>query len=65
MMTVVTYTVFIVCIICAFSLQLLKSERLSLFAAAIRVCFLLFESMRGHLKLQFEVGKKFIEAIVS
>ncbi|XP_041364766.1 Golgi-specific brefeldin A-resistance guanine nucleotide exchange factor 1-like isoform X2 [Gigantopelta aegis] len=34
--------------------MLLQVERLSLFAASLRVCFLLFESMRSHLKLQLE-----------
>lgn len=28
---------------------------MNLYAASIRVCFLLFESMRGHLKFQLEV----------
>jgi len=37
--------------------QLLKSERLTLFAATVRVCFLLFESMRSQLKLQLEVDQ--------
>ncbi|ELU03437.1 hypothetical protein CAPTEDRAFT_227129 [Capitella teleta] len=47
-------------------LFLLQSERLSLFAAAMRVCFLLFESMRGHLKLQLEMYlNKLQEIIVS
>ena len=36
-------------------LQLLQSERLSLYAASLRVCFLIFESMRGHLKYQLEM----------
>nr|KAG5707576.1 hypothetical protein BaRGS_001124 [Batillaria attramentaria] len=35
--------------------MLLQSERLSLFAAALRVSFLLFESMRSHLKFQLEI----------
>ncbi|KAL3876500.1 hypothetical protein ACJMK2_034342, partial [Sinanodonta woodiana] len=35
--------------------MLLQSERLSLFAASLRVCFLLFESLRSHLKLQLEM----------
>lgn len=34
---------------------LLQSERLSLFTATIRTCFLLFESMRSHLKFQLEM----------
>ena len=29
----------------------------SLFAMALRVCFLLFEALRGHLKLQLEVRR--------
>ncbi|CAG5122355.1 unnamed protein product, partial [Candidula unifasciata] len=33
---------------------LLQSERLSLFAASLRLSFLLFESMRSHLKFQLE-----------
>lgn len=28
---------------------------MNLYAASLRVCFLLFESMRGHLKFQLEV----------
>ncbi|XP_076459823.1 Golgi-specific brefeldin A-resistance guanine nucleotide exchange factor 1-like isoform X2 [Babylonia areolata] len=35
--------------------MLLQSERLSLFAAALRVSFLLFESIRSHLKFQLEM----------
>ncbi|PVD38476.1 hypothetical protein C0Q70_01091 [Pomacea canaliculata] len=35
--------------------MLLQSERLSLFAAALRVSFLLFEAMRSHLKFQLEM----------
>lgn len=31
---------------------LLNSERLSIFAADLQLCFLLFESLRGHLKFQ-------------
>lgn len=34
---------------------LLQSERLSLFTATIRACFLLLESMRSHLKFQLEM----------
>jgi brefeldin A-resistance guanine nucleotide exchange factor 1 len=33
---------------------LLQSERLSIFAASLRLSFLLFEAMRSHLKLQLE-----------
>jgi golgi-specific brefeldin A-resistance guanine nucleotide exchange factor 1 len=35
-------------------LQLLNTERLSIFAADLQVCFLLFESLRSHLKFQLE-----------
>lgn len=35
-------------------MQLLTSERLSIFAADLQLCFLLFESLRGHLKFQLE-----------
>lgn len=45
---------------------LLKFDRLSLFAASIRVCFLLFESMRNQLKLQLEMYlTKLMDIIVS
>lgn len=36
-------------------LQLLNVERMNLYASSIRLCFLLFESMRIHLKFQLEV----------
>lgn len=39
---------------CRHLFLLLQSERLSLFSASLRVCFLLFESIRSHLKLQLE-----------
>lgn len=39
---------------CRSLFELLKSERLSLLAAACRLCFLLFESARTRLKLQLE-----------
>ncbi|XP_071108376.1 Golgi-specific brefeldin A-resistance guanine nucleotide exchange factor 1-like isoform X1 [Haliotis cracherodii] len=46
--------------------MLLQAERLSLFAASLRVCFLLFESMRSHLKFQLEMFlTKLSEIIVS
>ncbi|CAH1795724.1 unnamed protein product, partial [Owenia fusiformis] len=46
--------------------SLLQSERLSLFAASLRVCFLLFESMRSQLKLQMEMYlNKLMEIIAS
>ncbi|KAL2769369.1 Golgi-specific brefeldin A-resistance guanine nucleotide exchange factor 1 isoform 15 [Daubentonia madagascariensis] len=44
--------------------QLLSVERLNLYAASLRVCFLLFESMREHLKFQMELYiKKLMEII--
>ncbi|XP_050390841.2 Golgi-specific brefeldin A-resistance guanine nucleotide exchange factor 1 isoform X2 [Patella vulgata] len=46
--------------------MILSMERLSLFAASLRVCFLLFESMRGHLKFQLEIFlTKLCDIIVS
>ncbi|VDI44231.1 golgi-specific brefeldin A-resistance guanine nucleotide exchange factor 1 [Mytilus galloprovincialis] len=40
---------------CRHLFLLLQSERLSLFSASIRVCFLVFESIRSHLKFQLEM----------
>lgn len=40
--------------LCRNLFSLLTSERLPIFAANLQVCFLLFESMRFHLKLQLE-----------
>jgi brefeldin A-resistance guanine nucleotide exchange factor 1 len=34
--------------------QLLSKDRVSMFAAVVRVGFLLFQSLRSHLKLQLE-----------
>nr|XP_013013704.1 Golgi-specific brefeldin A-resistance guanine nucleotide exchange factor 1 isoform X11 [Cavia porcellus] len=49
---------------CRHLLQLLSVERLNLYAASLRVCFLLFESMREHLKFQLEMYiKKLMEII--
>ncbi|XP_077733962.1 Golgi-specific brefeldin A-resistance guanine nucleotide exchange factor 1 isoform X3 [Canis aureus] len=49
---------------CRQLLQLLSVERLNLYAASLRVCFLLFESMREHLKFQLEMYiKKLMEII--
>ncbi|KAK3091515.1 hypothetical protein FSP39_020408 [Pinctada imbricata] len=39
---------------CRHLFLLLQTERLSIFSASLRVCFLLFESVRSHLKLQLE-----------
>ena len=49
-----------------FSQQLLQADRLSLFAASLRVCFMLFESLRTHLKFQLEMFlQKLTEIIIS
>nr|XP_016928857.1 Golgi-specific brefeldin A-resistance guanine nucleotide exchange factor 1 isoform X1 [Drosophila suzukii] len=40
--------------LCRNLISLLSSERLSIFAADLQLCFLLFESLRGHLKFQLE-----------
>ncbi|XP_028936567.1 Golgi-specific brefeldin A-resistance guanine nucleotide exchange factor 1 isoform X2 [Ornithorhynchus anatinus] len=49
---------------CRHLFQLLSVERLNLYAASLRVCFLLFESMREHLKFQMEMYiKKLMEII--
>lgn len=46
--------------------QLLSIERLSIFAAVLQVSFLMFESLRTHLKFQLELYlTKLIEIIVS
>lgn len=45
---------------------MLNSERLSIFASDLQVCFLLFESLRRHLKFQFEFYlKKLTDIIIS
>ncbi|TPP61169.1 Golgi-specific brefeldin A-resistance guanine nucleotide exchange factor 1 [Fasciola gigantica] len=46
-------------------LLLLYSDRVWQFAATLRVCFMLFESMRKHLKLQMEVYLQRLTAICS
>lgn len=49
-----------------FLLQLLNSERLSIFAADLQVSFLMFEALRTHLKFQLEFYlTKLIDIIVS
>ncbi|XP_065750361.1 Golgi-specific brefeldin A-resistance guanine nucleotide exchange factor 1 isoform X17 [Phocoena phocoena] len=45
--------------------QLLSVERLNLYAASLRVCFLLFESMREHLKFQLEMYIKKLMDIIT
>ncbi|XP_070398322.1 Golgi-specific brefeldin A-resistance guanine nucleotide exchange factor 1 isoform X4 [Nothobranchius furzeri] len=52
--------------LCRHMFQLLSLERMSLYASSIRVCFLLFESMRVHLKFQLEMYlKKLMDIITS
>ena len=46
--------------------KLLKNDRLTLFAATVRVCFLLFEALRSHLKFQLEAYvTKMMQIVVS
>ncbi|XP_077786805.1 Golgi-specific brefeldin A-resistance guanine nucleotide exchange factor 1 isoform X2 [Podarcis muralis] len=50
--------------LCRYLFQLLNVERLNLYSASLRLCFLLFESMREHLKFQLEMYiKKLMEII--
>ncbi|XP_026566755.1 Golgi-specific brefeldin A-resistance guanine nucleotide exchange factor 1 isoform X1 [Pseudonaja textilis] len=50
--------------LCRYLFQLLNMERLNLYSASLRVCFLLFEKMREHLKFQLEMYiKKLMEII--
>ncbi|XP_054687423.1 Golgi-specific brefeldin A-resistance guanine nucleotide exchange factor 1 isoform X1 [Grus americana] len=50
--------------LCRHLFQLLSVERINLYATSLRVCFLLFESMREHLKFQLEMYiKKLMEII--
>ncbi|XP_050981493.1 Golgi-specific brefeldin A-resistance guanine nucleotide exchange factor 1 isoform X5 [Labeo rohita] len=52
--------------LCRHLIQLLGVDRMNLYAASIRVCFLLFESMREHLKFQLEMYlKKLMDIITS
>uniref|UniRef100_A0A8C7KZS7 Golgi-specific brefeldin A-resistance guanine nucleotide exchange factor 1 n=1 Tax=Oncorhynchus kisutch TaxID=8019 RepID=A0A8C7KZS7_ONCKI len=52
--------------LCRHLFQLLSVDRMNLYAASIRACFLLFESMRGHLKFQLEMYlKKLMDIITS
>ncbi|XP_028983448.1 Golgi-specific brefeldin A-resistance guanine nucleotide exchange factor 1 isoform X2 [Betta splendens] len=52
--------------LCRHLFQLLNADRINLYASSIRVCFLLFESMRVHLKFQLELYlKKLIDIITS
>ncbi|KAM6916618.1 Golgi-specific brefeldin A-resistance guanine nucleotide exchange factor 1 [Xenentodon cancila] len=52
--------------LCRHLFQLLSVDRMNLYAFSIRVCFLLFESMRVHLKFQLEMYlKKLMDIITS
>ncbi|XP_051945583.1 Golgi-specific brefeldin A-resistance guanine nucleotide exchange factor 1-like isoform X5 [Xyrauchen texanus] len=52
--------------LCRHLIQLLSLDRINLYATSIRVCFLLFESMREHLKFQLEMYlKKLMDIITS
>ncbi|XP_016115928.1 Golgi-specific brefeldin A-resistance guanine nucleotide exchange factor 1-like [Sinocyclocheilus grahami] len=52
--------------LCRHLTQLLCVDRMNLYAASIRVCFLLFECMREHLKFQLEMYlKKLMDIITS
>ncbi|XP_077585431.1 Golgi-specific brefeldin A-resistance guanine nucleotide exchange factor 1 isoform X3 [Stigmatopora nigra] len=52
--------------LCRQLFQLLNMDRLNLYASSLRVCFLLFESMRAHLKFQLEMYlKKLMDIITS
>uniref|UniRef100_UPI00398E6121 Golgi-specific brefeldin A-resistance guanine nucleotide exchange factor 1-like n=1 Tax=Pristiophorus japonicus TaxID=55135 RepID=UPI00398E6121 len=52
--------------LCRHLFQLLIVERVNLYATSLRLCFLLFESMREHLKFQLEMYlKKLMELVTS
>ncbi|XP_071402444.1 Golgi-specific brefeldin A-resistance guanine nucleotide exchange factor 1-like, partial [Centroberyx affinis] len=51
--------------LCRHLFQLLSVDRMNLYAASIRVCFLLFESMRMHLKFQLEMYLKRLMDIIT
>ncbi|KAK2922285.1 Golgi-specific brefeldin A-resistance guanine nucleotide exchange factor 1 isoform X3 [Channa argus] len=52
--------------LCRHLFQLLSADRMNLYASSIRICFLLFESMRVHLKFQLEMYlKKLMDIITS
>ncbi|XP_038593458.1 Golgi-specific brefeldin A-resistance guanine nucleotide exchange factor 1 isoform X1 [Micropterus salmoides] len=52
--------------LCRHLFQLLSVDRMNLYASSIRICFLLFESMRVHLKFQLEMYlKKLMDIITS
>ncbi|XP_068584109.1 Golgi-specific brefeldin A-resistance guanine nucleotide exchange factor 1 isoform X1 [Cebidichthys violaceus] len=51
--------------LCRHLFQLLNVDRMNLYASSVRVCFLLFESMRVHLKFQLEMYLKKLMDIVT
>ncbi|XP_018410095.1 PREDICTED: Golgi-specific brefeldin A-resistance guanine nucleotide exchange factor 1 [Nanorana parkeri] len=51
--------------LCRHLFQLLNAERLNLYASSLRACFLLFESMREHLKFQLEMYIKKLMDIIT
>ncbi|XP_069466354.1 Golgi-specific brefeldin A-resistance guanine nucleotide exchange factor 1 [Ambystoma mexicanum] len=51
--------------LCRHLFQLLSVERLNIYAASLRACFLLFESMREHLKFQLEMYVKKLMDIIT
>lgn len=51
--------------LCRNLISLLTSERLSIFAADLQLCFLLFESLRGHLKFQLEEYLRKLSEIIA
>ncbi|XP_056386551.1 Golgi-specific brefeldin A-resistance guanine nucleotide exchange factor 1 isoform X3 [Hyla sarda] len=51
--------------LCRHLFQLLSGERLNLYTASLRACFLLFESMREHLKFQLEMYVKKLMDIIT
>ncbi|XP_063817458.1 Golgi-specific brefeldin A-resistance guanine nucleotide exchange factor 1 isoform X3 [Pseudophryne corroboree] len=51
--------------LCRHLFQLLSAERLNLYTASLRACFLLFESMREHLKFQLEMYIKKLMDIIT
>uniref|UniRef100_A0A8C5EC98 SEC7 domain-containing protein n=1 Tax=Gouania willdenowi TaxID=441366 RepID=A0A8C5EC98_GOUWI len=51
--------------LCRHLFQLLNVDRMNLYASSIRVCFLLFESMRAHLKFQLEMYLKILMDVIT
>ncbi|XP_004522896.1 Golgi-specific brefeldin A-resistance guanine nucleotide exchange factor 1 isoform X1 [Ceratitis capitata] len=51
--------------LCRNLFALMNSERLTIFAADLQLCFLVFESLRGHLKFQMEAYLKKLSEIIA